>query len=180
MTEPDGNPTIDHGDNDQVMPLLFPSSMEICDTGANSALNDFNPLVESEPNLILVDRETEFDVTDQNSGDVILCQSDMITDAQTKRWSVPVRKLSMEEVEFLSGPRLLPNLAIPNMDPPPVVSSTTDFEAPSHETNSRPVRIGKNYVNYAEQCADEDEGEEYSPSDETEGSDKNNNSSHIK
>ena len=49
----EANPTVDHDETDQTMLLLFPSSMEVSDTGANSALNNFNLLVESEPNLVL-------------------------------------------------------------------------------------------------------------------------------
>ena len=125
MGENEANLLVDLPEADQTIPLLFPSSMEVCDTGVNSALNNFNPLIESEPNLILGDHETRPNMTDQNIEDAILSQLDMIADAETKRWSVPVRNLSLEEVEFLSGPKLLPNLATPSLDHSPCTTNYT-------------------------------------------------------
>lgn len=165
------NSTMIQLDPAPTIPLLFPSSLEVCDTGANSALNNFNPLVESEPNLVLGDRETESNVTDQNSFDVTLSSSDMISDAKTKKWSVPVRKLSLEEVEFLSGPRLLPNLAAPNMVIPPAPLIVPD---PEPYSTVRPTRVVKKPVNYADQCIDDNDEEEYLPPDESDPTDKNN------
>ena len=163
------NPSVDHVEEESTTPLLFPSSMEVCDTGINSALNEFNPLIESEPNLDLGNHDSQPCMTDQNTGDVTLRLNDMIVDAKTKNWTVPVRKLSLEEVEFLSGPKLLPNLTIPTI--PTVPDPESDMPL---NIISRPRRNVKKSVNYSDQCVDEDEGEEYVP-DETELKLKNNN-----
>ena len=96
----------------QVLPLLnFPLSSAVCSTSTDSALSGFNPLKESEPNL-------DLDTTGQNTatssgeykGDPVITTKDLIDDAMTKNWKISVRKLTPEEVDFLSGPKLLPGL----------------------------------------------------------------------
>ena len=99
---------LDTGDTSDhlLIPILdFPSSSSVCTTTPSSALQNFNPLEESEPNL-------ELEVTDENSyrQDPIITNDNLIDDAKTKIWKVSVRKLTLEEVEFLSGSKLLPGL----------------------------------------------------------------------
>ena len=89
-----------------IIPLLdFPPSTSVCMTTSSSALHDFNPLEDSEPKL-------ELDMTDQNTyrQDSVIIIENLIEDARTKRWKVPVRKLTPDEVDFLSGTKLLPGL----------------------------------------------------------------------
>ena len=90
-----------------ILPLLdFPLSSSVCTTSTSSELNEFNPLKESEPNL-------DLDMMDQNSyrQDPIITIDNLIDDARSKRWKVSVRKLTPDEVDFLSGPKLLPGLS---------------------------------------------------------------------
>ena len=96
------------GDMDEhlLLPILeFPSSTSVCTTSSNSALQNFNPLEESEPNL---DLDVMYENNDRQ--DPIITNDILIDDARTKVWKVPVRNLTPEEVEFLSGPKLLPSL----------------------------------------------------------------------
>ena len=95
-----------------VLPLLnFPLSSAVCSTSTDSALNGFNPLKESEPNL-------DLDMTGQNiatssgeyMGDPVITTKDLVNDAMSKNWRISVRKLTPDEVDFLSGPKLLPGL----------------------------------------------------------------------
>ena len=95
-----------------VLPLLnFPLSAAVCSTSTDSALSGFNPLKESEPNL-------DLDMTGQNTatssgehmGDPVITTKDLVNDAMSKNWRISVRKLTPEEVDFLSGPKLLPGL----------------------------------------------------------------------
>ena len=99
---------MDPCDHPVTPPFDFPLSTSVCTTTTSSALNEFNPLEESKPNL-------ELDMTDQNEkqvveDDPILTTKDLVDDAKVKKWKVSVRKLTMDEVEFLSGPKLLPGL----------------------------------------------------------------------
>ena len=87
-----------------------------------------------------------------------------------------MRKLSVEEVEFLSGPRLLPNLMLPTRGSFPLhyqVLSDPEPDYTALNVTSRPIRTVNKSVNYADQCVDEDEGDEYLPPDESELQDKN-------
>ena len=111
-TEQEGKTTVDIGldtgdmNDHLLLPILdFPSSTSVCTTSPSSALQNFNPLEESEPNL-------ELDVMYENNcrQDPIITSESLIEDARTKVWKVPVRNLTPEEVEFLSGPKLLPSL----------------------------------------------------------------------
>ena len=163
----------DKGDD---VPLTFPSSNEVCETEGNSALNSFNPLVESEPNLKLC--ESSSSMTDENQHDksTDLTETQILKDVSKKDWIVTVRKLSLEEIDFLSGPKLLPNLTLPNaINTSPL--SDHDNPPPSTEevVTSRPKRESTKSVSYIDQCLDEDDGEEYiPPEDEANLSDNSN------
>ena len=99
------------GSMEENLHMLFPTSTEVCGTTANSALNSFNPLGESEPNLDLYEQHDA--MTDENGTFTGLTKTQMTADAKTKKWMVLICKLSMEEVDILSGPKMLPNLAVP-------------------------------------------------------------------
>ena len=137
MCKQKSNPEPPETVDEDIVPLVFPSSTEVCDTGANSALKDFNPLSKSEPNLPIGDHEYNQDMTDQNNDEPYLSRIDMINDARSKKWEVPVRKLSSDEIEFLSGPRLLPNLlSVPSDDQ---TNSLSDLPPPSELDNSSQI-----------------------------------------
>ena len=82
----------------------FPVAAKVCETTTSSTLHDFNPLNESEPNL-------EFDMTDQDNAENPNLHVKLMQDARTRKWEVKIRNLTQEQVDFISGPRLLPTLA---------------------------------------------------------------------
>ena len=93
-----------------VLPLInFPLSSAVCCTSTDSALKGFNPLEESEPNLDMIGQNTA-NLSGQNMEDPVITTKDLVNDAMTKTWRISVRKLTPEEVDFLSGPKLLPGL----------------------------------------------------------------------
>ena len=81
----------------------------MCCTSTDSALNGFNPLEESEPNLDMIGQNTT-NLSDQIMEDPVITTKDLVNDAMSKTWRISVRKLTPEEVDFLSGPKLLPGL----------------------------------------------------------------------
>ena len=135
LLEPDGivETSVDTGtdisDHLLTPTLDFPSSFSVCTTTSSSALQHFNPLEESEPNL-----ELELTVENIYEQDPVITNDNLIDDARTKIWKVPVRKLTSDEVEFLSGPRLLPGL-VPNLRENAPMENSTHTE-PSENTDS--------------------------------------------
>ena len=81
----------------------------MCCTSTDSALNGFNPLEESEPNLDMIGQNTA-NLSGQNMEDPVITTKDLVNDAMSKTWRISVRKLTPEEVDFLSRPKLLPGL----------------------------------------------------------------------
>ena len=150
--------------------LSFPSSTDVCGTHEPSALTSFNPLQNSEPNLDLCDAKN---MTDENEPG--LSTTDMICDVKTETWSVNIHKLSMEEIDFLSGPKLLPTLTepIPSVEtdianpmpppPPPLPPAPQALDTNEPLMSERPHRATTTGVNYADHCTEEEDGEEYIP-----------------
>ena len=100
---------LDPCDHPVLPPINFPLSSAVCCTSMDSALNGFNPLEESEPNLDMIGQNTA-NLSDQNMEDPVITTKDLVKDAMSKTWRISVRKLTPEEVDFLSGPKLLPGL----------------------------------------------------------------------
>ena len=105
--------------------VSFPIAAKVCETSINSKLQDFNPLNETEPNL-------EFDMTDQDNAENPNLHVKLMQDARTRKWEVKIRNLTPEQVDFISGPRLLPTLAKTDA----VVISHHDSETPIVHGNS--------------------------------------------
>ena len=102
---------LDPCDHPVLPPLNFPLSSAVCSTSTDSALNGFNPLEESEPNLDLdMTGQNTATVSGQNMEDPVITTKDLVNDAMSKNWRISVRKLTPEEVDFLSRPKLLPGL----------------------------------------------------------------------
>ena len=97
----------------------FPIAAKVCETSINSKLQDFNPLNENKPNL-------EFDMTDQDNAENPNLHVKLMHDARTRKWEVKIRNLTQEQVDFISGPRLLLTLAKTDA----VVISHQDSETP--------------------------------------------------
>ena len=87
--------------------INFPNASEVCKVSDDSTLNIFNPLEESEPNLDLC-------MTNQNSNQVDNNHASDFENISTKKCFVRVRNLSQEEIDFLSGPKLLPSFTSDN------------------------------------------------------------------
>ena len=100
---------LDPCDHPVLPPINFPFSSAVCCTSTDSALNGFNPLEESEPNLDMIGQNTT-NLSDQIMEDPVIMTKDLVNDAMSKTWRISVRKLTPEEVDFLSGPKLLPGL----------------------------------------------------------------------
>ena len=100
---------LDPCDHPVLPPINFPLSSVVCCTSTDSALNGFNPLEESEPNLDMIGQNTA-NLSGQNMEDPVITTKDLVNDAMSKTWRISVRKLTPEEVDFLSGPKLLPGL----------------------------------------------------------------------
>ena len=100
---------LDPCDHPVLPPINFPLSSAVCCTSTDSALNGFNPLEESEPNLDMIGQNTAY-LSGQNMEDPVITTKDLVNDAMSKTWRIRVRKLTPEEVDFLSGPKLLPGL----------------------------------------------------------------------
>ena len=100
---------LDPCDHPVLPPINFPLSSAVCCTSTDSALNGFNPLEESEPNLDMIGQNTA-NLSGQNMEDPVITTKDLVNDAMSKTWRISVRKLTPEEVDFLSGPKLLPGL----------------------------------------------------------------------
>ena len=62
---------------------------------------------------------------------------DMMDGARSKKWSVNIRKLSADKIEFLSGPHLLSNLTGKG----PTVSSE---ESTQEHENTQPLPLDHN------------------------------------
>ena len=84
--------------------VSFPIAAKVCEMPENSSLQDFNPLNDSEPNL-------EFDMMDQNDISNLDLHVKLMQDARTCKWQVKIRNLTKEQIDFISGPRLLPALS---------------------------------------------------------------------
>ena len=84
--------------------VSFPIAAKVCEMTSSSALQEFNPLNDSEPNL-------EFDMTDQNNAENPNLHVKLMQDARTRKWQVKIRNLTQEQVDFIFGPKLLPTLA---------------------------------------------------------------------
>ena len=80
----------------------FPIAAKVCETTSNSSLHEFNPLIDSEPNL-------EFDMTDQDNEDNPDLHVKLIQDAKTRKWQVKIRNLTKEQLDLIAGPRLFTN-----------------------------------------------------------------------
>ena len=87
--------------------INFPNASEVCKVSDDSTLNIFNPLEESEPNLDLC-------MTNQNSNQVNNNHASDFENISTKKCFVRVLNLSQEEIDFLSGPKLLPSFTSDN------------------------------------------------------------------
>ena len=84
--------------------VSFPIAAKVCETPGNSSLQDFNPLNGSEPNL-------EFDMTNQNDISNPDLHVKLMQDARTQKWQVKLRNLTKEQIDFITGRRLLPALS---------------------------------------------------------------------
>ena len=93
------NPTLPEQDM-----VNFPIATKVCETTSNSSLQEFNSLNDSEPNL-------EFDMTDQDNAENPILHVKLMQDTRTRKWQVKIRNLTLEQVDFIAGPRLLPTLA---------------------------------------------------------------------
>ena len=120
---------LDPCDHPVLPPLNFPLSSAVCSTSTDSALNGFNPLEESEPNLDLdMIGQNTANLSGQNMEDPMIMTKDLVNDAMSKIWRISVRKLTPEEVDFLSGPKLLPGLF-------GIISADSSTEQPTNKLN---------------------------------------------
>ena len=84
--------------------VSFPEAAKVCEITKDSSLQDFNPLNDSEPNL-------EFDMTSQNDDSEPDLHVKLMHDAKSRKWQVKIRNLTQEQIEFITGSKLLPILS---------------------------------------------------------------------
>ena len=138
------------------MSLKFPQTYEVCKATTESALVQFNPLEGSEPNL---------DMMDTN-----MPKLDLICDAKQKRWTINIRKLSAVEIDFLSGPKLLPSLQMAGNLVPDLYND---------ETEQEDVATGNNTLASAPQVESSQEQNALPTNGEVAGPSVNNSSESI-
>ena len=120
-------------------PVSFPVAAKVCKTSKESNLIDFNPLNDSEPNL-------EFDMTSRNNE--LDLHVKLMHDAKTQKWEVKIRNLTKEQIDFISGPKLLPTLgkadAVMIEHGPVNTDNTVPVESVTAGTNANDIEIAKN------------------------------------
>ena len=82
-------------------PVNFPIAAKVCETSKESELAEFSPFNDSEPNL-------EFDMMSQNDERDLHVK--LVKDAKSHRWQVKIQNLTREQIDFITGPKLLPTL----------------------------------------------------------------------